>query len=257
MPGPFKADREEIRRGMRVVVALFALELVNHWAESTDMFDAFAKAHGFNEEYLRIALRVVIIVIFALFLVLLEVILRRNEAKISRNLSGLKKFECAWAQNCSLEERPYSLSVIEFSEDDGRWNYFGVGFNEKFEPAAEWQTQSLFYEESRREWFFGGPARRLEYDALAKQYFPKGGQGSVTAVLLLGSSTEVEVRGVVADFDVGDSHGPFRINLRPAPEKYKDVFRSAAALVALKPQKVKEILIDSGVTIREQNPTTG
>ena len=66
---------------------------------------------------------------------------------------------------------------------------------------------------------------------------------------LLPSSADGPVEGVVPDFDVSQSHGPFRIALLPAPEKYKNVFPGIAALLVLKPGEVKEILINSGVHI--------
>jgi hypothetical protein len=180
---------------------------------------------------------------------LVELFLRRNEAKIARDRSELRTFEGAWAQNSSIEERPYSLSIIKFSVTHGRWEYSGIGFDEKFAPAAEWKTQSLFYDDSRREWIFGGPAWLRKYNAQMHGFPRTGGQGSVTPILLLPSNTEFRVEGVVADFDVGQSHGPFRITLFPVSEKHKDVFPDVAALMALKPEKVKEILSESGAHI--------
>jgi hypothetical protein len=134
----------------------YCLEFVNDWARSSPILDEFAEVHGFDHEHVQIVFRIVMILICVFFLVLFEMALRRTAAKIARDRSGLKIFERAWAQNSSIDERPYSLSVIRFS--GGRWEYVGVGFDKNFALAAEGNTQSLFYNNSRREWVFGGPA---------------------------------------------------------------------------------------------------
>jgi len=51
MAGLFKEDREEVWRGIRVVLTLLALEFINDWARSADVFESFAKAHGFEQAH--------------------------------------------------------------------------------------------------------------------------------------------------------------------------------------------------------------
>jgi hypothetical protein len=138
----FEEERKEIWRGIRVVLALFFLEFINEQAKGASFVDSFAAAHGFEPEYIKMAFRVLVIVIFVVLLGLLEVVLQRNAAKTERDRSHLKVFERAWAQKSSIEERPYSLSIINFSVTNGRWEYFGIGFDKNYKPAAEWQTFS-------------------------------------------------------------------------------------------------------------------
>jgi hypothetical protein len=42
MAGLFKENREEVWRGITVVLALLALEFINDWARSADVFESFA-----------------------------------------------------------------------------------------------------------------------------------------------------------------------------------------------------------------------
>jgi hypothetical protein len=73
----------------------------------------------------------------------------------------------------------------------------------------------------------------------------------VTPILRLppkAKSTDIKkLAGVVADFDVGSTRGPFRITLFPVPEKH--AVSDVDALRELKPDRVKEMLSDSGVQI--------
>ena len=132
----------------------------------------------------------------------------------------------------------------------GAGSTIGVGFDEDFNTAAEWSTLSLFYDDSSREWFFGGAAWLRNYDANMHGFPRVGGRGSVTPILHLPSNADIRVEGIVADFDVGNPHGPFRITLNSVPEKHKDLFADVTAMLALKPAKVREILVDSGVQLR-------
>jgi len=249
----FQEERKEVWRGIRVVLALLFLEFINEQAKGASFVDGFAAAHGFEPEYLKVAFRVVVIILVVALLGLLEMILQRNAAKMERNRSHLKIFEGAWAQRSSIEERPYSLSFINFSVTNGRWEYFGVGFDKDCRPAAEWQTFSLFYDDLRHEWIFGGPAWLRSYDKKMGDFPRTGGQGSVTPILRLppkSKSTDIKkLAGVVADFDVGSTRGPFRITLFAVPGKHKGAFSDLDALLELQPSKVREILSDSGVQI--------
>ncbi|WP_407159198.1 hypothetical protein [Bradyrhizobium sp. STM 3557] len=247
----FQEERKEVWRGVRVVLALLFLEFINEQAKGASFVDEFAAAHGFEPEYIKIAFRIFVIVFVVVLLGLLEMVLQRKAAKMGRNRSHLKMFEGAWAQRSSIEERPYSLSFISFSVTNGRWEYFGIGFDKDCKPAAEWQTHSLFYDDLRHEWIFGGSAWLRTYDTKMGDFPRTGGQGSVTPILRLPiktKSTDVKkLAGVVADFDVGSTRGPFRITLFSVPEKHRGAFSDLDTLLELAPAKVKEILSDSGV----------
>jgi hypothetical protein len=70
----------------------------------------------------------------------------------------------------------------------------------------------------------------------------------VTPILHLPSNTNTPVEGVVADFDVGQSRGPYGITLLPVLETHKDACSDVGSLLALKPAQVKQTLSDSGDT---------
>jgi hypothetical protein len=250
MSEPFKEEREEVWRGVRVVIALATLELVNELSKAFGFFDESALAHRFEPEHVRIAFHFIVILVVAAVLVLVEWFLRRNAAKKARDKTELKEFERAWAQNCSLPERPYSLGIISYSFRRGRWQYSGIGFNEKFEPAAEWETYSLYYDELRREWVFHGSAWLRTFDP-RMNHSPRGPEGSVTPILHLPDlSADMRVEGAVADFALGQSHGPFGIRLSQVPDRYKALVPNASAVLGLAPNQVEEILRASKVFIK-------
>jgi hypothetical protein len=240
---------EEIWRAIRTAAALVIYELSNEWAKSSHVLDSFAKAHQFDEELLQWVVRGCVFAFCVILVGVVEGYLRRTATQRERNQSGLKKFEGAWAQSSSIAARPYSLSVIRFSDANQRWEYFGVGFTKDFKPAAEWQTLSLFYDKPRREWFFGGPAWLRSFDDTMKKFPRTGGQGSVTPILQLPSNPSVPFEGIVADFDIGQSPGPFRITLFPVDARHKRTFSDVPTLLKLESDEVRRILSDSGVDI--------
>ena len=216
MSEPFKEEREEVWRGVRVVIALATLELVNELSKAFGFFDESALAHRFEPEHVRIAFHFIVILVVAAVLVLVEWFLRRNAAKKARDKTELKEFERAWAQNCSLPERPYSL----------------------------------YYDELRREWVFHGSAWLRTFDP-RMNHSPRGPEGSVTPILHLPDlSADMRVEGAVADFALGQSHGPFGIRLSQVPDRYKALVPNASAVLGLAPNQVEEILRASKVFIK-------
>jgi len=79
----FEEGREEVWKGIRIVLALFIPEFVNDWARSSPILDEFANVHGFDHEHVQIVFPIVVILICVFLLVLFEMALRRNAAKNS------------------------------------------------------------------------------------------------------------------------------------------------------------------------------
>ena len=139
----FKEDWEEVWRGVRVVVALSTLEFINEWAKSSHIVETFANSHGFDPQYVKVCSYICAIIICTLMLMLFEAILRRNEAKIARGRSELKLFERSWAQNCSIKDRPYSLSIIGYSIARGRREYYWCRLRRGFQPSRGMEYSKL------------------------------------------------------------------------------------------------------------------
>ncbi|MGP0093800.1 MAG: hypothetical protein ACLPKB_28245 [Xanthobacteraceae bacterium] len=155
-------------------------------------------------------------VVIALLVLVIDYVVRRYDWMLwwMRD-PQLSRAEGVWFQKVAIPERPYSIGRIEYS-GNGRWAYSGVGYGDKFEPKADWQTASLGCDSQSKKWYFAGQAHLLKYDAHLKRYQWEH-TGYVNPILDLHEASHIaEHDGTVVDLDLNKENRIFTIALTRA-----------------------------------------
>jgi hypothetical protein len=234
MLAAFKGDRWEILRSLPLVVALFVQESVP---------EAVARwAHWSDNPKAVIGVKIGCAVILILGVACADALLHMRAMNAVRRNSGLRKFEGFWLQNVGIKKRPYSIARIEFDRHQGLWNYYGVGFDEDFNPASDWRTYSLAFrkEESDRPWFFAGQAHLRTYDRLLKRFAQTGGAGNILPRLCLPMDPREEIEGTVADIEEDGSRTVFKVTLRRLPPDLAGKITSVEAMLHMENKDVRK-----------------
>jgi len=181
--------------------------------------------------------------IFLVFLVaLVEFIFSQINA--NRRDAKLKAFEGAWAQNVTIDQRPYSIALIYYDSKLRRWVYTGVGFDPQLSPASDWRTYSLGLENDKDgpQWFFAGRAHLRAFNPKLGLHARTGGGGNVMPMLRPPENPKGLIDGDVADIEVDGSHGSFHVTLRRVPADEAGNISSIDAILDLKPADVSRVL---------------
>jgi hypothetical protein len=139
-----------------------------------------------------------------------------------------------------------------------RFNY-GVGFDQKFKPAADWRTYSLAFrnDESDRPWFFAGQAHLRAYDKLQKRFAQIGGAGNVLPRLCLPTNAKDEIEGTVADIEIDGRRNVFQVTLRRVSPEHARSITNIEAMLRLDTAEVQKIFQQPDTFLDSTDPDAG
>lgn len=227
----------ELLRPTMVIVALTAIET------------APQALLGYNEHHVKIAVGVFCIVMMAG----LDFALRKGTniwKGIRHVVYPISRFEGVWFQRVG-NKRPYSMAAIEY-DTDGRWIYHGVGFDENFEPAAEWMTFSMKLPSNKRNWYFAGDAETLTPNRILKN-FERQSKGYVVPIIDLPDEakwgTAKEVTGKVIDLKVDRKDEVFGIRLFRADKVFPNGLPEHEEIKKMSREEIKKLFEQTSVPI--------
>lgn len=232
--------RQELSEIIRAALVLLALALI------APVYEKIKCTFGLQDSLWLKAASVA--AVFVGLVVMNLVLETRLIGKWLRN-HELKKFEGLWAQNVTLEARPYSIAFINFNQKQKHWIYDGIGFGTDFRPAAEWHTISLYFnnDDFHREWFFSGEGQLRNYVAALGKTQLEDQKAHVLPVLKLPKNSVVEVDGTVSDIGIGGKRKIFGVTLKRAPSQFSNRLSSINGILQMKPDEVCQLLSESGV----------
>jgi hypothetical protein len=194
--------------------------------------------------------KVVIGVIAIFFLAALDFVLRKG-AKFSwlrHHWYKISRFEGLWLQRVG-NLRPYSIAWIDY-DADGRWLYYGIGYNAAFEPTAEWHTTSWNNPAATDKfWYFSGEAELIKYDRKLHKT-DRVSRGDVIPIIYLRKDSD-KLNGEVIDLRVGRANEVFDISLFPAHKQsaVPAAFRGLEDFKKMTAEQLRQLFADNNVPL--------
>jgi hypothetical protein len=202
--------------------------------------------------------KIVIGVVAIFLLALLDFLLRKGARfhRVRHYWHPISEFEGIWLQRVD-NVRPYSIACIDY-DGDGRWKYYGVGYDPDFKPAAKWTTSSMPHKTAGTSWFFAGDAETLEFNPRLQNY--KGsGRGYVVPIINLPAEKlwdrTDQLDGQVVDLRIDQKDEVYGISLyRAKKPPSNDRLPLLEEIMKMSSDKVRQMFIELKIPLLSETP---
>jgi hypothetical protein len=158
-------DIAEILRGIFVIFCVAIGEVFATSPKTQELVGGFVQ----DQTYIHLVGIAVALIPVAIFYFVVALVADWSRwSKLARNIRFPSEahYEDFWLQQTGLVKRPFSMGWIHFDRSEQDWVYRGLGFDNNFQLAAEWESRSVHYDSHNGRWLFYGSANLLEPGAV-------------------------------------------------------------------------------------------